>query len=180
MPGRKELQNVQMPPEHSQFHTPDNTKMKAAMKLKIFSTIIIVSAMMAISGCGTPTQIYTSILDFRPYSDEGLFISPNSYPEAHKTLGEIYIEVHPGKSMAYDKSDSKFQDPLYGRRSSRQVYENFKSEDLLELCVQEAVKLGANGVSNFRLKAIYTYTRNGRLFSHYEITGLAIKIEEPR
>lgn len=175
---------MQMPPEHSQFHTPDNTKMKTAMKLKIFSTIIIASAMMAISGCGTPTQIYTSILDFRPYSDEGLFISPNSYPEAHKTLGEIYIEVHPGKSMVYYKSNSKFQDSIYESaqtgRSTKLVDDNFEPQDLLELCVQEAVKLGANGVSNFHFKPIYIYTRNGAIFDHYEITGLAIKIDQMR
>lgn len=157
--------------------------------MKLASIGIIVTVLLSLSGCGVPTHVYTSILDYRPYTDEGLFISPNPYPEAHKTLGEIHIEVYPGTSKSQNFSTianngNKFQDPLYWSVRTngkvKEIYENFEPQDLLELCVQEAVKLGANGVSNFHFESIYRYTRTGTIFDHYEINGLAIKFDETR
>ena len=57
--------------------------------------------------------------------------------------------------------------------------ENIESSELLEMAVAEAVSRGANGISNFDVKVVYStkVTKYGTTteMSHYEISGLCIK-----
>lgn len=149
--------------------------------------IIALASVFLISSCGTTTQIFTNVLDYRPYTDNGFFISPNPYPEAHQTIGEISITVYPGTKGESDFSatpaqgNQKFGDPIYSGGSHKTV-ENMTPESLLEMCVQKAVDMGANGISNFKCDIVYNVTRSQygiiKSIDHYEVYGLGILIED--
>lgn len=154
--------------------------------------IIIASALM-VASCGTTTQIFTNVLDYRPYTDNGFFISPNPYPEAHQTIGEISITVYPGTKGESDFSATpaqgkqKFGDPVYGgtvnsRNSHNKTAEIMTPESLLEMCVQKAIDMGANGISNFKCDIVYNVTKSQygviKSIDHYEVYGLGILIED--
>lgn len=150
--------------------------------------IVITLSLLALSSCGSPTQILSSVLDYRPYTDNGFFISPNQYPGEHQPLGEISIMVVPGiKEISHDfaegdDDDIKFNDPLYvtaSRSSGGKMH--ITPEYLLELCVQKAVDMGANGISNFKCEIVYKVSKSQYVtvssIDHYEVYGLGIKIK---
>lgn len=149
--------------------------------------IIALASVFLISSCGTTTQIFTNVLDYRPYTDNGFFISPNPYPEAHQTIGEISITVYPGTKGESDFSatlaqgNQKFGDPIYSGGNHRTA-EIMTPESLLEMCVQKAVDMGANGISNFKCDIVYNVTRSQygilKSIDHYEVYGLGILIED--
>ena len=147
--------------------------------MKKLLTIITFALMVA--SCGTTTQIFTNVLDYRPY------------PEAHQTIGEISITVYPGTKGESDFSATpaqgkqKFGDPVYGgtvnsRNSHNKTAEITTPEALLEMCVQKAVDMGANGISNFKCDIVYNVTRSQygilKSIDHYEVYGLGILIED--
>ena len=76
-----------------------------------------------VSSCGTATRIYSNVLDYRSYTENGFFISPNPYPEAHQTIGEITITVYPGTK---------------GRSLAK--YFNTKNIDSAIHCIRQEVK----------------------------------------
>lgn len=159
--------------------------------------VIFIIAAIAICGCGTSQQTYdryvdTHLLDYRPYTEAGFFISPNSYPGVYSPVGDILIRVFPA---VYLKDNNKvlsaktggYDDGIYSRSNdaapnSGTKTEEISSSELLDIAVGEALKLGANGISNFRCSSIYDthVDRSGshRVFSHYEISGLCISIEK--
>lgn len=149
--------------------------------------IIALASVFLISSCGTTTQIFTNVLDYRPYTDNGFFISPNPYPEAHRTIGEISITVYPGTkgesgfSAPGTQGKQKFGDPIYSGGNNKTA-ENMTPEALLEMCVQKAVDMGANGISNFKCDIVYNVTRSQygvlKSIDHYEVYGLGILIED--
>lgn len=148
---------------------------------KIF---IFIALSLILTSCGTYTQIYSSVLDYRPYTENGFFISPNPYPEAHQPVGEIYITVYPGsKEVKQKATNSRFSDPLYTtpQRSSKSPDSEITEDKLLEMCVQKAVDMGANGISNFKCQIVYNITKtqygNLKSIDRYEVSGLGIKIQ---
>ena len=90
------------------------------------------------------------------------------------------IEVYPAIKEGQTK-ESKFADGIYSSGfSANKVYkETITPEELLEIAVSYALKLGADGIANFDAKIIYntTYLKSGEIIqsvSHYEIKGLCI------
>lgn len=146
--------------------------MKNLIYLIIFSIIIV--------SCSTPTVIQSYVLDYRPYTEEGMFISPNAYTGEHQPLGEINITVYPGKDMSTYDSYQSYQDPVYPKNYKINAEEaNFTPEKLLDMCVQKAKQLGANGISNFKCEVVYSVIRSQygttSFIDHYNVYGLAIK-----
>lgn len=152
------------------------------MRTPLIATLFL----LALTSCGSTTRIMSSVLDYRPYTDNGFFISPNQYPGEHQPLGEISITVVPGTKDADKKpKEMKFSDGIYdtkkpvkqGKSSEKPI----TPESLLELCVQKAMDMGANGISNFKCEVIYNVakSRYGTIsfIDHYEVYGLGIKIE---
>ncbi|MBO8474188.1 MAG: hypothetical protein IAB91_02710, partial [Bacteroidetes bacterium] len=120
------------------------------------------------------------------YTENGFFISPNPYPEAHQTIGEITITVYPGtkgrKSCEiFQHEEHRFSDPLYsagGKDASLNSGHPTISEALLEMCVRKAEEMGANGISNFKCSVVYNARSGVFRVDHYEVYGLGILIDE--
>lgn len=143
--------------------------------------IFIILLAVMVSGCAVQMRtIEKNFYDYRPYTSEGFFLSPNQYIAEHQPLGELFIKVTPALVSPKEKEGHKFSDGLYSSSSmGKLVPEHISSSELLEMAVSEAVQRGANGISNFSVKAIYVttvgkYATETKL-SHYEISGLCIK-----
>lgn len=148
--------------------------------------VVILSLLLVFTSCSVTRDrmVTTRFLDYRPYSEAGFFISPDPYPGMFTSLGELHITVTPAilpsaKTVAKQKD---FNDDLYRRPTYGMAYmEEISSEELLELAVQKAKSVGANGIANFKCLSVYNtqvtrYSTSSTL-SHYEISGLCISIE---
>ena len=102
----------------------------------------IASAALLLSGCSSmlnyPRQTTTTFLDFRPYTSSGFFFSADPYPEKYSPVGQLLIEIIPGRSV--------------------RGVEIPDSDELLKTAYEEAVSRGADGISNFSIKVDDTYT----------------------
>ena len=116
----------------------------------------------------------TAVIDFRKYNAEGFFISSTPYVGLYDPLGKINIAVFPAKKVKPASVLSMYTD----------VYEKevISYNELLEILVNEAKKLGADGLVNMSIdEENYKYisdTKNGTIkteFLYYSLNGLAIK-----
>ena len=113
---------------------------------------------------------------------------PDPYTGEFTPCGELNIVIKPadvkiGMNEKYD-SEGKFNSIDNNRNSivNQIVKENISSEELLDIAVNKAKEVGANGIANFKCLVInQTYFINSipnTIFSHYEISGYAIKINK--
>ena len=148
--------------------------------------IPFLSLLLVLTSCAVTRdrQVSTRFLDYRPYSEAGFFISPDPYPGMFTSLGEFSITVTPAilpssKVVTRQKNfnDAVYSKPTYGVANLEEI----SSEELLEMAVQKAKSVGANGIANFRCVSVYEThaSRNSisSVLSHYEISGLCISIE---
>ena len=149
------------------------------MKKLIFLTVL--SIMLCSCGIITRDRIVTPLfLDFRPYSSSDFFLSPNPYNGDFEPVGELNIVVDPAV-LRYDPSSAnKYPDNIYAAKPTV-VQENIPASELLEIAVGEALKMGANGISNLKIevsKEVYGYTKgsiNKAIdVDRYHITGFCI------
>lgn len=146
-------------------------------------------------GCSTkliPTErkVYTYVFDFRDYNKEGFFISTTPYIGLYDPLGEINIHVYPAKEVV--EKGGVFTEieigVLFGKPQKQDVYEPktekliteiISTDELLRIIVDEAKKLGADGLVNASIKdESYSYFVDGNIrteFLYYKLSGLAIK-----
>ena len=148
--------------------------------------LILCLAVVMFSSCAV-TRIFpremsavTTFLDFRPYTENGFFLSPNDYPGKYIPIGQLYVVVEP--EILVEK---------YGDYYSYVTAEEkpISTEVLLELAVADAIDKGANGISNIKIEIVsdqYTYAKNetpntstvrSMTVSKYIISGFCIKIE---
>ena len=144
------------------------------MKNLAFYAVAVSTLAVFIPSCSTPklspTQrvVVTTVLDFRQYNEEGFFVSSTPYVGLYDPVGQITVAILPAKSVKMVSVE-----PEKNRYSSvtvrtEYVYENeiIATDELLEIIVSEAKKLGADGIVSVRLDETGSY--------HY-LTGLAIK-----
>lgn len=138
---------------------------------------ILLLALISLSSCAallTPyepqqKQTLATFLDFRPYTSEGFFISPDSYTGEHEPLGQLIVEILPEQKEITESKRSKYDDVqyingiLYG-------YERISFSEVLEQAVLRAISMGADGIADLKI----TKVTNG-YFVRYEATGLCIK-----
>lgn len=150
--------------------------------MKRIIILAVFSIMLCSCGITTRNRIVTSLfLDFRPYTSADFFLSPNSYTGEFDPIGELNIQVEPAVVRYDPNTIAKFTDGIYAAKFT--VAQEYISEsDLLEIAVQEALKMGANGISNLKIgitKDYYGYTkgaiRKAIEVDVYHITGFCIK-----
>lgn len=154
---------------------------------KIF---FVMMTAMFLTGCGVQRlrAVEKNYFDYSVYTDAGFFLSPNQYVGEHQPIGELFIKVTPAVVPANQAQKEKevpknrnYSDGIYSNQPSFGMVkvENIDSAELIEMAVAEAVSRGANGISNFDVKVVYStkVTKYGSTteLSHYEISGLCIK-----
>ncbi len=148
--------------------------------------IIFLLSILLISGCAVQRQrlISTFFLDYRPYTEQGFFISPDPFMGKFMPVGDLSVTVIPGtkpkksqEKIAIDYERAYFDDIYGAPPTPAQVFtkETISPEELLEIAVSEARKVGANGISNFKCECIRNIKTN--MVESYYITGFCIKID---
>jgi lipoprotein len=144
--------------------------------------IIVLLSILLISGCAMQRQrlVSTFFLDYRPYTEHGFFISPDPFNGKFIPVGDLAITVIPGtepkktqEKMSIDYERAYFDD-IYATPSIP-AKEIISPEELLEIAVSEAQKVGANGISNFKCECIRNIKTN--MVESYYITGFCIRID---
>ena len=110
--------------------------------------------------------------DFRSYAKEGFFITPNSYTQPNTPIGLITIEVYPG----YKKKEVDVEDYDGNFKAINYTKERLSGQELLKILVLFTQEKGANGLSNFDSKIIYS--PNSDEVEKYVLSGFAIKINQ--
>lgn len=149
--------------------------------------LYVLGVMIILSGCSVmkprERSVNTFFLDYRPYAEEGFFLSPDPYPGQFTSLGDIRIEVQPAMIPAeksYQKGKSqKYTDGMYASSSTNLVPEEISGSTLLDIAVQKAKELGADGIANLKIR--YVQMNLVQISkteyndpSYWEITGLCI------
>lgn len=136
----------------------------------------ILLALVALTSCAVTRDriVETRFLDFRPYAQDGFFISPDPYPGEFDALGEILVTIHPAIVPKTKVAGGKFNDGVYS--SGQYVTEQVPGSELVEAAVRAALEFGADGIADFKCTAVYLYQSEGKTVAdHYEVSGLAIK-----
>jgi len=151
-------------------------------KTSLFLLLLVAAVLVqSCSPKAMPRTVITSFADYSKYYSDGFLISPNPYPEKFVSIGEIFIIVVPGDKI---KQESKYFDSQTNTYNvvTKVFKENISLDELTEIAVQQTKAKGANALVNFKIQIINNqtysnlYKRYIPVFSHYEISGFAIKI----
>lgn len=138
---------------------------------------ILLLALIGLQSCASmfstyepqQAQTFATFLDFRPYTSEGFFISPDPYTGEHEPIGQLYLEIYPEQKRISDGKRDKYDQPTY-INGMLYGYERLHFADVLEQAVVRAVTMGADGLVNLKISKITTGTS-----VRYEATGFCIK-----
>lgn len=114
-----------------------------------------------LSGCGITAherKVETTFADFRPYSTKGFYFLTGEYNGPFIPLGILYVEVTPSLSASTG-------------------YEAVPGSVLIETAYKEARKLGANGMTEFKVTA--EHSSASLAITKYIVSGTLILITEP-
>ena len=146
-------------------------------------TIILAVFSIILCSCGITTRnrIVTPLfLDFRPYTSADFFLSPNPYTGEFEPIGELSVIVEPAVVKYEPKTETKYTDGIYAAKPTV-VREQIPASELLDIAVAEALKMGANGISNLKIEirpTHYSYTKGFVTkfieVDEYHITGFCI------
>ena len=114
--------------------------------------LLLLVAALALTSCSPkiyPRMVTVGFADFRPYAEEGFFLSPDPYPGDFESLGEISIKIVPGVRKYY-------------RPDIRYETEKISVDEVLKIAVSAARELGADGIVDMRIT------------EEFKVTGLCI------
>ncbi len=152
--------------------------------------VLALFLILLISGCSPKLAqriVDVNFFDFRPYTENVFFLSPDPFTGKFTPCGELYIRVSPADMVSQGNRQpvKKIEDALYSKRSfPGEIYkEVISADELLKIVVDEAKKVGANGIANLKCTVssnIYNSTTReyASRTEYYEIRGFAIKISQ--
>lgn len=159
-------------------------------------TIAICFAVL-LSGCAAPFYMSKGVVDFRPYTEEGFFISPGmeGFNFKYSPIGVISISFTPGvvtkdgeKTAKQPYKEQRIDAMGYSAQGQAQTQvfgtsENIfrpSAEYMLEQLVEYAKSLGANGLLDYEIQYIYPATKYGVAagYSQATISAFAVAIEK--
>ena len=153
--------------------------------------LLYIAALLYLSSCSVLIPRETSkqvmVIDFRPYSDAGFFLSPSNYPGEHTPVGLLNMVIDPAV-VEFTVETDKYEDSFYKSYFPEMVEQPLLSADLIDMAVHEAAIRGANGIANLKIEVVthdYGYRRTDRLLGstyrtmpvhQYIVSGFLIRI----
>ena len=139
--------------------------------------IIYIATVAILSSCAivrpTDRKIYTDFADYKAYSESGFLITPQEYMGEYESIGELAIRVVPAIKLFPEEGEA------FDYRGRYYDFERIKRQELIDTAVKEAMKRGANAISNFQITTsnISLKTQSGEIIDgeEYIITGFCIK-----
>ena len=150
--------------------------MKKALLTIVLSLVVVPSFAQLVIRQQQPTslekerKVTVKIMDYRPYMEEGFFISPDSYYGAFNPVADLSLTIEPKTTKVENRK--KISDPTY----------TVEPEDVIEIIrtfVEMAKEMGANGVVNFKVTEVVYSESTSILFdvpiSRYVVEGFCIE-----
>ena len=109
------------------------------------------------------------VLDFRPYTMNGFFLSTSSYSGEYTPIGYLELQVDPETTR---NKNRRISDPAW-------LVEEIQAMELLNAAVEAAKKAGADGLIDLKITPV-EYTSAGAdimvspPIKYYLVTGLCI------
>ncbi len=134
---------------------------------------------VALVSCGTAERariVDVFLLDFSRYSEMGFLLTSDSYNGEYDSIGEMTISITPGYFKETVTPSDK--DGIYANnKSSKLVRERISYQELADIAVENAMKNGADVLSNFKITPVTAYDKylKTTYISFYNVTGLCLK-----
>ncbi|MBQ7911876.1 MAG: hypothetical protein IJ363_13965 [Clostridia bacterium] len=143
----------------------------------------LIALVVILTSCGmtatTSRVTEVGFLDYRPFTEQGFWLSADPYMGDHIPIGQIYLKVSPGRevkeTVKKDTGDGrKFEDGVYGTRTRTFAgLEKISSGELLQMAVDVAKEAGADGIADLETRVVYAAGLD--IVDYYEVSGMAIK-----
>lgn len=154
------------------------------MKKSLFPIILL--SLTLLQSCATSKLttrdrvVVENYYDYSEFAKNGFLISPDPYQGKFESCGEISIDIYPAKIIK--KGKDKFNPVMNSYQSNEYLTEEeITGQELLKIIVDKAKATGADALTNFRARSVKSSYYNTNIqkhieyFSHYELTGFAIK-----
>lgn len=110
-----------------------------------------------------------AIMDFRPYTANGFFLSTSSYSGDYTPVGYLELQATP---ETVKNKNRKLTDPLY-------LVEEIPVSELLDAAVEAAKAAGADGIIDLKITPVAYTTAGSEIVvsppvKYYLVTGLCI------
>lgn len=129
---------------------------------KFFFLFVTAAVFPGCAAMNRERSVWAEFADYRPYTTDGMFISPDPYTGTDYTsIGEYRAVVLPAMKMGENRSYRA---------------ETISSAELLKMTVDEARRKGANGIADYRVTT--TYSTATKAVESYEVSALFILIHE--
>ena len=113
--------------------------------------------------------VTTGFMDFRPYTENGFYLSTDAFPGNFTPIGSLEIRVDPKTTKNQERKKSS--DPIY-------IVEEIGVQELLNIAVEAAKEKGSDGLTNLNITTV-RITEGDIAFSapirYYVISGLCIR-----
>lgn len=135
---------------------------------------LLLLSTFALSSCITPQfSQYVGMVDFRPYMEEGFFVSrSNSVSFDYEPIGYVEALVESGKDKSI-KIENKYKKEFEQTYYSNAKWRSATSEDAMKVIVEKSKQVGADALIDIEFK-VYTYPNTGNI-SKVHASGMAIK-----
>lgn len=145
--------------------------------------VLMLAAAVIMCGCGvtatTSRVTEVGFLDYRPFTEQGFWLSADPYTGEHTPIGQIYLKVSPGlekRQTVKQEPDGerKFEDGIYGTRGRTFAgLEKISSGELLQMAVDVAKEAGADGIADLETSVVYVTGLD--VVDYYVVSGMAIR-----
>ena len=128
----------------------------------------ILSVIAVLFGCQSGSYFTTEsyLLDFRPYAEQGFYMSTTGINQDYIPLGEVVFFCQDGYDANNPPKKDK-SDPLYNDPAKENIL-HCSTDWMLSQLHQEAVNIGGNAIINIRIMKTGT--------TKTEISGLVVKL----
>lgn len=118
--------------------------------IKLFLALAIVTSCAVLQPTERTTDAF--YIDYRHFTSNDFFLSPDPYPEKFKPIAELRVEVTPAVKKYKPITTSAYADGIYQQNKSIYHQENISMRELLDAIVTKAKELNANGIVNLKIK----------------------------
>lgn len=134
---------------------------------------LLLLSILALSSCTPKFSQYVGMVDFRPYMEEGFFVTrSNSVSFEYEPIGYVEAIVESGNDKSI-KVENKYKKEFEQTYYTSAKWRNATSEDAMKVIVEKSKQVGADALIDIEFKVI-TNSSSGNIERVYA-SGMAIK-----
>lgn len=134
---------------------------------------LLLLSIFVFSSCTPKFSQYVGMVDFRPYMEEGFFVTrSNSVSFDYEPIGYVETIVESGNDKSV-KIENKYKKEFEQTYYSNAKWRSATSEDAMKVIVEKSKQVGADALIDIEFK-VYTNSSSGNIERVYA-GGMAIK-----